>query len=242
MARNFAATSDQLRIPLVTQMTGAFSVGAWVRRATAADFDSFYSRVTSASAANFAVQISTASKVSLEIVGSVPPEQVSTLEVKPADGWVFIGVDKASGSATPKCHVWRSSTLAWTHQNLGGAMSNAATAGASATIRLGEWTGGTVDNFNGDIEVVVEFNGTQLTDAQWEKAAFTRAGLLALTPTGLWELTQASVTEKVQDRSGNALNESVRAGTTVTVGSCPYYSTGPLVVGAMGSTLPPAGS
>lgn len=223
MARTYSATSDQHRFPLATQMTGAFSIGAWVKRASDTTFDTFYSRCTSASAAKVAVQILTSGKIGLELAGVA--EKESTLTVKEADGWVFIGVDKAAGSAIARCHVWKQAS-GWTHQAMGTALGNPVTAGASATIRIGEWQGGTTDNFSGDIEVVVEYNGKQLADVDWESAAFARQGMLAKTPTGMWELRQAEVTQKVYDLSGNGANESVRAGTAVATRSCPFYFAG----------------
>lgn len=223
MARTYSNTTDQHRFPLITQMTGTFSIGAWVNRATNTTFDTFYSRCTSANAAKVAVQINTSGKIALELSGV--GEKESTTTVKSEDGWTFIGIDKATGSTTPRCHIWKQAS-GWTHQNLSGAIGNPVTASTSATVRIGEWQGGSTDNFNGDIETVVEYNGIQLTDGQWESVAFSRWGILAKKPTGLWELRQSEVKEKVPDISGTGMNESVREGTSVSTRSCPFYYAG----------------
>lgn len=223
MARTYSATSDQHRFPLITEMTTAFSIGAWVKRATDTTFDTIYSRMTSGSAPKMSIQIGENDKVALEIVGGT--ERESTATILSTDGWVFVAVDKATGAATPRVHIWKRAS-GWTHQNMGGTTASPTAAGAGATVRIGEWQGGTVDNFNGDIESVVEYNGVQLSDAQWESAAFSRQGMLSKRPTGLWELHQSAVTEKVPDITGSGMNESVRAGTTVATRSCPFYFKG----------------
>src|SRR4051812_17866870 len=223
MARTYGAKTDQHRFTLVNQITGAFSVGAWIKRSTDIDYDTIYARVSSSNTAKLSLQIAENDKVALEIAEQV--ERESTATVVAADGWVFIGVDKAAGSTTPRVHIWKQAS-GWTHQNMSGTQGNPVTAGASATVRIGEWDGGTVDNFSGDIEVVVEYNGVQLTDAQWESAAFSRHAMLALRPTGLWELRQAEVAQKVGDLTGTGMNESVRAGTSVATRSCPFYFAG----------------
>src|ERR1044072_7043750 len=228
MGRTSAATTAERRFPLVGEMTGAFSIGAWVKRASDTTWDTIYARCTSGNVTRVALEIAENDKVVLEITGNLDRE--STATVLAADGWVFIGIDKAAGTATPRVHIWKQAS-GWTHQKLSGTQGNPSTAGASSTVRIGEYTGGTNDNFNGDIETVVEYNGTQLTDAQWEAIAFGRSGLLSKKPTGLWELRQAEVAQKVPDLSGTGMNESVRAGTSVATRSCPFYFAGspPLV-------------
>lgn len=220
MARTYGAKTDQHRFPVVTNMTGAFSIGAWVRRTSDTTFDTIYCRVTSGGVITFALEIAEVDTLEFETSGA----KNSTATVVAADGWVFIGVDKAAGSVTPRCHIWKQAS-GWTHQNFSGSLANPGTA-TGGTVRIGEYTGNTEDNFSGDIEVVVEYNGTQLTDAQWESVAFSRHAMLAARPTGLWELRQASVEQKVGDLSGTGMNESVRAGTSVATRSCPFYFAG----------------
>jgi hypothetical protein len=229
VARTYGAKTDQHRFPVVNNMTAAFSIGAWVRRTSDNTFDTIYCRITSGGVVTFALEIAEVDTLEFETSGA----KNSTATVVAADGWVFIGVDKATGSVTPRCHIWKQAS-GWTHQNFGGSLANPGTA-TGGTVRIGEYTGGTEDNFSGDIEVVVEFNGVQLTDAQWESVAFSRAGMLAKHPTGLWELRQASVEQKVPDLSGTGMNESVRAGTTVATRSCPFYFTdgGPIYTPAI---------
>ena len=224
MARTYGAKADQHRFTLVNQMTGAFSIGAWVRRTSNTTWDTVYNRTNSSGVAKFSIQFDTNSFPSLEIVGQTE-RQVKSLTVKSEDGWVFIGVDKATGIATARLHLWKQAS-GWTHANFNGTQGNPENTGASSTVRIGEWQGGSEDNFSGDIEVVVEYNGAQLADADWESAAFSRSGMLAKRPTGLWELRQASVEQKVPDLSGTGMNESTRSGTSVATRSCPFYFTG----------------
>jgi hypothetical protein len=223
MARTFAATTDQLRFPVINQLTGAYSLGAWVRRNSDSDYDTIYSRCESGGGPRIALQlVATTGKIALEEVG-VGEQETSTLTVKEADGWCFVGVHKPAAEAA-RAHVWKRAS-GWTHQNLGGTIGNAITVGAGGTVRIGEWKGGTNDNFNGDIEMVVEYN-VLLSNEGFESIAFSRSGMLSRRPSGLWELRQASVEQKVLDLSGTGMNESVRAGTSVTSRSCPFYFTG----------------
>jgi Concanavalin A-like lectin/glucanases superfamily len=229
MARTFSATSDRLRFPVTgTQLTSGYSIGAWVKRASDGTNDTIISRCTSGNQARFALEINTSGRIVIEQTG-VGERETPTLTVREADGWCFVAVTKASGSSIARAHVWKRAS-GWAHEDMGAALANAETAGSSATVRIGEWQGGTEDNFNGDIEVVVEYRSQSHSNTTWEAIAFSRTAMLAhanvVGLTALWELRQASVEQKVFDLCGTGMNESVRAGTSVSTRSCPFYSAG----------------
>src|ERR1044072_8667406 len=105
MARTYAATSDQHRFPLVGEMTVGFSSGAGIKRASDTTGDTIYARCPSGNVTRVALEIAENDKVVLEITGNLDRE--STATVLAADGWVFIGIDKAAGAATPRVPIWQ---------------------------------------------------------------------------------------------------------------------------------------
>lgn len=101
--------------------------------------------------------------------GSSDVESAATVKV--ADGWCLVAVTKASGTATPRFHIFKWSANTWTHQNGGG--TNIVTH-AWSKIRIGRSQSG--DQFDGDLAALMIINGRVMTDSEIERL-----------PAGAWD-------------------------------------------------------
>lgn len=142
----------------------------------------------------------------------------STITFTTALGWCLIAVNKASGTTTPRFHLYRFDTQAWTHTDGGGTVGDG-TLGATVDIELAALSGG-FDTFQGSIAVAAIFPSS-MSDAAIEALAPGLQEWVDGSPSGLWPLTQAAVTTPVDDITGNGANETSRTGTAVVTGDDP---------------------
>lgn len=139
--------------------------------------------------------------------------------------WYFVAGEKATGSVAPRFHIYNYSTGAWTHENGGAAVNN--TTGTVGQTRIGRWQ--TVDDYNGDIEVVGIWKNQTFTDAQWEASGlpFSLQAWYALgTPTAIWHLNQSATTQNVADLTGGGANQTTLNGTSVSTVHPPLFNVG----------------
>lgn len=219
MARTFNGGTNQLRCSVgASGLTGAFTIGAWVRRNTNNTWDVLFSQHTSTGLV-LAVEISDTDALTLEINGSA--DRAGQTGITNTD-WQFLAVGKATGTATPRFHRWTAAG-GWSHVNGGGTQGNPP--GTPNSLRHGEYSGTTNDNLDGDIEVSVAYKRL-LSDADVEASAFTLSGMLVEGPSGLWLFRQGDVAQTLRDITGGGANQASISGTTVTSRSCPYFFAG----------------
>lgn len=189
MARHFTkASSERLVYDITTGGIANFpfgTVAAWVKRASATNgiqaflafedagtnspYSFFFTATNTLSAYNQAAQVD------------------STTTVTSTTEWTFIAWNKATGTATPRCHFYKPSTNAWTHENASGTQAN--TAGTPISIQIGGDNNG--DYFDGDIAAVAVFRQRVLTDSEIERL-----------PRGQWDLWVAEHDFLWEARSG----------------------------------------
>jgi len=140
--------------------------------------------------------------------------------VQQADGWVIVAFSKASGSVAPRGHVYKAG--AWTHADMATAVANQASF-AGGRVVFGSSLA--ANFFNGKIGFAYIFNGTALSDSQFEALdGGSKSTYLALGPSGGWEFNQSAVGTSVTDLTGNGADQTAITGTTVTTSDAPASS------------------
>lgn len=147
----------------------------------------------------------------------------STFTVLVSEGWVLVGVTKATGTVVPRFHKYVFSTDTWTHTDSATSIANAAVPGGGCKLGAKAGPG---DFFDGDLAGAAVWD-IVLADTQVEALPF---GLLPwfapATPKALWLLDQSAVGQKVLDLTGNGSDETAITGTAVSTGSVPVFNIG----------------
>lgn len=84
--------------------------------------------------------------------------------VVPLNETIFIAITKATGTATPRAHMWRPGTNAWSHIDTGGTSPNAA---ATTHLMMGDSTN-TIP-LSAEIFQIAAWQGVAMTDSQVER-------------------------------------------------------------------------
>ena len=179
----------------------------------------------------------------LIIAGSNGSVQVAgTLAATAATGWVLVAFTKATGTATPRFHLYNYGTNTASHENAGGTLADPTTPVTRAQIGRRQTTS-TPRYYQGDIAAVGVWNAV-LTDAQFEALAFSLSAWFAVQPKGLWLLDQSAVAQTVIDLTGGGANQSSITGTTLGAVSVPVFSYGaqPRRRNAIVAAPPPGGT
>jgi len=159
----------------------------------------------------------------LAYVGASGTAVFSSFTVTNADGWVILGVSKATGTATPRMHKCVLSSVTWTHQNASGSVGNPT---AASGWRFGSTKSGSstyADFFAGNILLVAYWDASSLSDGT--VAGFSSlATILAASPTGLWLLNQSSTGTSVTEYNGTGANQTAISGTTVVSDTIPNFT------------------
>ena len=146
-----------------------------------------------------------------------------TTTVTAADGWALIMVTKATGTATPRFHIYEYGTgAAMVHENGGGTAASAAPQTSSA---IGYNRQTNANFWDGQIAVAGAW-AAAFTDAQCETLPYNLEPWFQVQPNGLWILDQASTAMLVNDRTGNGANQTAITGTTVSANAVPVWSYG----------------
>lgn len=126
--------------------------------------------------------------------------------------WVIQVITKATGSATPRYHLYRNGT--WRHADGQAALGNPSTQ-AGGNIRIPSFAGLSFDPL--DVAVAAQWNGTALSDGQIETLTtnLQSQDWFDLDPSGLWNFNQASTGTAVDDVTGNGADQTSITGTTV---------------------------
>jgi hypothetical protein len=132
--------------------------------------------------------------------------------------WYLVGHCKATGTATPKLHVYDYGASTWTHQNGSGTQANSSIPVTRAAFGAIQATG---NNWDGDILMGAVWN-VQLTDLQFEQLAYDRnAWFASAAPVAYWELYQDATTQSVTDATGGGANQSAISGTSISAAVLP---------------------
>lgn len=133
-----------------------------------------------------------------------------------ADGWVVLAITKATGSVTPRAHIYKGGS--WTHANMAAAVPNLNNADA---IRFGGDGAVAGDPLDGRLAFAAWF-GAELSDGTIESVAMDGDLLLAQSPNAFWMFDQPVVTEEVRDLFG-ANDQTSRTGSTVVIENGPSF-------------------
>lgn len=131
--------------------------------------------------------------------------------------WHIIGFGKATGTATPRLHIW-DPISGWQHENASGTQANNADTHDIASIGAGTLGGGP---FGGRIAAAAIKQGDALSDATFETFSEGVGAWWKATPSALWILDQSVTTEVIRDETGGGANESALTGTTVQTDTAP---------------------
>lgn len=177
-------------------------------------------RIGSAGNRNLAISTSVANRLVYAHNGTDMNATAMTLAI--ADGWVLVGVSKATGTVNARFHKYVFSTNTWTHEN-----SAATLAEDTTTPTVSCWFGseGSSSYFDGDIAACGIWNAA-LSDAQIESLSFSLSTWFQIAPLRIWMLDQQTTGQKVLDLTGSGANESSLVGTTVSTASVPVFSYG----------------
>lgn len=102
------------------------------------------------------------------------------------DHWVTLAISKASGTQTPRAHIFdHDGAATWIHENLNGTMANPT--GTEASVEFGRWyNSGTPFNwFKGYLAAAAVF-GSALSDANCETLDDDFDAWVALSPQAMW--------------------------------------------------------
>jgi hypothetical protein len=140
MSRRFNGSNEEVRYPVQagSDFTGAWSMALLVKRAAATlQWQAQIGHHNSAGAYQCGFEISGQPSTQDHVLAAFNAATTAygVTRVQSSDGWVVIGVSKASGTTTARAHVFKAG--AWTHENVSTSFANAATQ-AGGSIRLGE--------------------------------------------------------------------------------------------------------
>lgn len=234
MARNFDGTADHIIVSagaLVGMTFGAFA--CIIRRGATGAWHGLVGIEDGGGAAKMNLEITDANVLNYNVDGGGGASGSTT--ITSTTTWYFVAADKATGTATPRFHIYNYSNNTWTHENAGGTQGN--TAATIAQARLGRWQ--TVDDYNGDMAIAGIWENKTFTDAQWEAMGlpFSLAHWHAAQPTAFWVLDQQATGQSVRDLTGGGANQTGISGTSVATNSVPVFSYGE---GDISIVLPPA--
>lgn len=126
-------------------------------------------------------------------------------------GTWFLCVSKASGTSTPRVHLFNYTTGVWVHENEGGAVPSFSSAGAT-NLYIGSYRG-SADFYNGDIFATGAW-AYNATDNEVEGLAFNLDSWFALPNMRLFVPLDGDVANGVPDLSGVGTGQTTINGTT----------------------------
>lgn len=213
MSRLFDGVDDRLLFSTGgNNITAPNTCVAILRKNSDGTFDGIYGHGTAENSPTFDFILDTSDFLNYDRDNSAD-FNTSLFTVKTAEGWVLVGVSKASGTAVSRFHKYVYGTNAWTHSDSAGTCANPALPGAGGVAFLGEHQTG-VAPFDGDMEVVANWNRV-LTDAEVENLPFSLQHWYASGPVALWLLDQSLTTQTIADLMGSGANQTAITGTAI---------------------------
>lgn len=167
----------------------------------------------SANAAGFMLQADT--KVYCRTDGT----EVHGSALMSASNWYAISASKATGTTTPRLHVYDCTAGTWTHENASGTRPNSST--PTTRNALGVNSAGTGAFFTGTIQLAAFWSS--VLDDTATAALISLSAVIAAAPNALWILDQASTAIPVPDYTGNGADETALTGTTVSSVTIPNF-------------------
>jgi len=132
--------------------------------------------------------------------------------------WYVIGATKATGTVTPRLHIYDCTAGTWTHENAGATSANSSTPLTRAQLGM---TPAGAAFLTGTMQLAAVWN-TVLNDAAFDALVSLQA-IIAAAPQALWILDQASVATPVTDYTGNGADQTAISGTSVTSVTIPNF-------------------
>lgn len=212
MARDFNGTTDYISFSLGTSGgTGALSTAALVK---SSDFGALRAITALGLTGNpdFLVRVSPTGPFmnTYDSATGAGADGVATLST---GRWYLIGMSKASGTATPRFHIYDYSTFSWTHEN--GTSTNGDPSVSGGLVVGAFDTSSPANVWSGSIAAAAVWR-TSLSDAAVEALTNNPMGSwLAAAPSACWRFDQASTSETVTDLTGNGSDQAAISGTTV---------------------------
>lgn len=226
MPRLFDGTDDVLKVAVSTPMNVGFGTFAAILRCSSFAATRAWMRMhTSGGTNGLGVFFNTSAQVGYSNAAAAPAG-TTALSV---DTWYLVACGKATGSNTPRVHIYNYGTNAWTHENTGAAITDATAVGTTGSLAIGARN---ADQFMpGDI-AIAGFWASNLTDGEVERLPIRLPDWYALAPTGLWLLDQGATTMSVPDLTGGGGNQTSLTGTAVSSNAVPLltYGGGPWLV------------
>lgn len=236
MARHWTrASTDTIGFlnPDFDGFTGATTWAALVKKATDGQIQAIISIHNATPAVRMGLRFNVSDQ--LEIFTS-SGSGASTTTVTVSDGWCFVAGTRASGTTTPRLHIYKYGTNTWTHENAGGSFANGLSA-ATATIRLGTAT--TSGNaYDGDMEVAAVWQ-RELSDAEIENLAYTLQPLYAAAPNWLVKLDQSATGQTIVNHVRSNGNQSAISGTSIATSNPPIFNYGAGIMRSGANAAPP---
>lgn len=219
MARTFNGTSDKIATTVSTPMNAGFGTFVAILRPTTIAATISWARFCSSAFANLlGAFIDATGKVGYSNAAAAPVGATSLV----VNNWYCIAVGKATGTTTPRVHIYRYSTNAFVHENTGSSIADATAPTTAGFLNVGSRVSDQF--FPGDIAVCGFWN-RNLSDAEFELLPFTLDGWFALVPSILLVLDQADAVQGTPDLSGNGAVATI-TGTIVSSNSVPVFSVG----------------
>jgi len=130
--------------------------------------------------------------------------------------WHLACVTKATGTSTPRFHIYDYTTQSWVHENGGGTQADLGAIGATSAVWIGQDNDSAGNGWDGQMQALGYWSSA-LSDAAVENLVSSRTAWEQSTPAAFWPLTQSSTGTAVQDTIGTA-DEVSTTGTSVTTG------------------------
>jgi hypothetical protein len=200
--RNFDGVDDQVRVraTAATNVTGAVTMVALVRPDVIGERDLISLHSSGGAGTGYDLALAPSGAITLYNGSS---SRTSATGLVAASQWALIAVTKASGTATPRFHVYRYDLSSWTHANASGTLGNGGSV-SGGTIRMGAWEDGY--EFDGRYAAAALYP-TALSDMAVETLDDSYANWLTAAPAGMWILNQVHVTHPVLDETGGGADE-----------------------------------
>jgi hypothetical protein len=216
-ARQFTRPDDEVITSLGNVSFGATSVAAMVKTTDVTNTKVVISAGATGEAWTF--QVDPDESVAFFTVAGGGVKRNSAVSRIVSGRWHLIAYTKASGTVTPRFHIYDYTTRLWVHENGGGTQADlGGPPSIPATIWLAQDNASAGAGWSGQIQIEAYWN-RELSDADCEALTDTRLAWDASTPAALWPLTQQTTATNVTDTTGGGANQTTLTGTSVVIGN-----------------------
>lgn len=145
--------------------------------------------------------------------------------------YIFLCVTKASGTSTPRAHMYDYASATWTHADFGSVVT-AGTRTTVTTVSIGRFSAASTDMFLGDIAIIGLFRHWNPGDAELEAVGMHTEVTKWLTAAnradkaGVWVLDQSDTAINVIDLTGGGANQSGQVAPGIATTSVPILGYG----------------